>query len=108
MGVDELTEDPLPVDEDMTIEMLCQIYGREAVRRGLSYITNLQNAEESYKKAANSQKSAEFVQKTKVGVKGGGDPQEVNPEELPERAQEAQSAWEKGMEKSGLGIEDDG
>lgn len=105
MGVEELTEDPLPVDESLTVEQLVQIYGREPVRRGLSYIINLRKADESYRRSANTEKSQEFIQKTAEGVSESG--QEIDPSELPESAQEAQSAWEEKMEEKGLGLEDD-
>jgi len=108
MGVEELTEEPFPVDEDLTVQQLVDIYGKEAVRRGLSYIINLQSADESYRQAANPEKSQEFIQKTAEGVAEVEPGQEIDPEELPESAKEAQSEWEKQMEEKGLGLEDDG
>lgn len=108
MGVEELTEEPLPVDKDLTVEELVDIYGKEAVRRGLSYIINLQSADEAYRQSANSEKSEEFIQKTAEGVAQMEPGQGVDPDELPESAQEAQSAWENQMEEKGLGLEDDG
>jgi len=96
MGVDELTEDnDLPVSESMTIGELADIYGKSAVKRGLSYIMNLKSADEAYKQSANGQSF-------EAGVKEAYDVDESDAD-----MDEAVSKWEDSMRKGGLGISDE-
>lgn len=98
MGVDELAEKKKVrwAEDSMSIEDLREKFGDEAVNRGLAYMASLSEAEKNYVESADGDR---YVDRTAEGV--GADPEDV-----PEDSRRyAKSKWEKGMEKSGLGID---
>lgn len=92
MGVQDLAEgDELISQRDLTIADLINLFGREPVRRGLNYMEKLPTAQENYRKSASGDKMERGYRE--AGVRG-----DVSP---------AADEWERGMEKSGLGIDDE-
>lgn len=88
--------DQFPVDEETTVSELIDMYGEEAVRRGISYISNLADSEEKYLEAAQGGNYGEGITDAVVG----GDVPEDKKDEL-------DSKWEEGMQDSGLGLNDE-
>lgn len=81
---------------DWTIDQLAQLYGEEAVRRGLSYIANLSEADKQYRQSADGE---EYKRRTAQEITGDED---SAPDDW-----EPQSKWEKAVETGGLGLEED-
>lgn len=83
---------------DVTVRDLINMYGREAVRRGLSYMESLSEAEEEYKQSAED--GGGYAEGIARGV--------TDPEDLdPEKREEINERWAEGMEEGGLGLDDE-
>lgn len=88
--------DPFPVDKQTTIQELINMYGEEAVRRGVVYIDNLAESEREYMNAAREGGYAEELADS------------ISEGEVPEdKEEELDSKWKEGMESSGLGIDNE-
>lgn len=92
MGVDQLISDH---NRSTTIGELIEIHGEEAVKRGISYMESLSEAEESYRESVNGDRFKRGVENA-YGVEEGG-----------ERVEEAVSKWEESMRENGLGVTDE-
>lgn len=82
---------------EVTIEDLFRIYGEGAVRRGISYMASLDEAEQNYKESA---KEGDYADNMVESVTGDED---AIPEE---RKQEMQSKWDEAMNEEGLGLDE--
>lgn len=83
---------------EVTIRDLIDMYGHEAVRRGLSYMESLSEAEDNYKQSTEEQ--ADYAE--------GFIDQTADPEDVPkEKRAEINNKWAEGMEESGLGLDDE-
>jgi len=92
MTLDDVTEgdgDILDEFKNMTVAELIQIHGEEPVRRGLSYMLSLEEADRNYRDSADSRKLDE-------GWEEAYDVEDVETE--------ASKKWEEVMEEEGLGI----
>lgn len=84
---------------DITVRDLVDMYGKEAVRRGISYMESLAEAEEEFKQSIDN--DPEYAEQYTKGVAG-------DPEEVPEsKREEINSAWAEGMREGGLGLDDE-
>lgn len=97
MSIDNIIPDngeEIVLNESMTVGELVNKYGEEAVRRGISYMHSLAEAEKEYKKSATSEQMREGYEKA------GLDPEH-------EETEKASGAWAESMNENGLGINDD-
>lgn len=95
MGLEDAADD-FPVSKETTIQDLVDIYGEEAVRRGIMYIDNLVEGEKRYLEAAGRSSYSNDLAEEVVGG------------ELPEEQKEdMDSRWKDGMRDSGLGLNDE-
>lgn len=84
---------------EVTIRDLINMYGREAVRRGLSYMESLSDAEENFKRSVEDE--AEYAEEY-------ADEYVDDPEDIPpEKRKEINERWAEGMKKGGLGLDDE-
>lgn len=83
---------------DITIRELIDIHGEEAVRRGLSYMESLSEAEQNFKEAAGE--SSGYAEETAKGVN-------MEDEMDPETREEINNRWAEGMKDGGLGLDDE-
>lgn len=77
--------------DEITLADLKEQFGADALARGLAYMESLTDADKSYREAANGQYTE--------GLQRKG----VEMDETTE--QKADEAWAKGMEETGIGIE---
>lgn len=80
--------------DEVTVRELRQIFGSESVRRGLSYMASLSDAEVNYREASNGEQYIE-------GMEQAFDA-EID-EDSP--ATEAAKRWQEAMENGSLGID---
>lgn len=83
---------------DVTVRDLISMYGEEAVRRGLSYMESLAEAEEEFKQSV--EESDEYAERV---IEGVTDPENIDPE----KREEINSRWAEGMQEGGLGLDDE-
>lgn len=97
MGVEDLSDEnkQLPVEEHTTVQQLINIYGREAVRRGLEYIENLSEADKAYRESPEEDQLKQGVERAYDVEKSG------------ENVEEAENKWARAMEDKGLGLDDE-
>lgn len=94
MGIEKFNRDPLPVDEDISVAQLIDRYGYEAVRRGLEYTMSLSEADEEYRKSANTENLESRIREA------------FNVPEDEDIDTEAIEKWQEAMENEGIGIEE--
>lgn len=94
---DEQAEQLTEIPEDTTIQTLIDIYGEEAVRRGISYMASLREADEEFRKSTS--KDHNYAQKMSEALTS----EDVDVED--EMVSEANSSWEESMEGDGLGLD---
>lgn len=82
---------------EVTIEDLFHIYGRGAVKRGLSYMASLDEAEENYKESVDESSYGEDMAESVV------EDSNIVPEE---RKQDLQDKWGEAMNEEGLGLDE--
>jgi hypothetical protein len=95
MGLESFDSSSTGISEDTTVRELANHYGEEAVRRGLKYIDNLSEADEEYRKSADTEN-------LKEGVK-----ERFDAEGESEELDEASKRWAESMEGGGLGLSDE-
>ena len=94
MGLEEIVDGSAAQFEDVTVGELIQQYGEEPVRRGLSYMASLSDADQNYREA--SRKADEYGEGYSKGV---ADDPDADTEEIENR-------WADAIEDSGIGIND--
>lgn len=84
-------EDSLIAQKNLTIGELIDMFGREAVRRGLEYTRSLDDADETFREQADADRMTEGYRK--AGVQGDIEP--------------VSEKWEAEIEEGGLGLDDE-
>lgn len=103
MSLDELVPDEqaehlTEMSDDTTIQDLINIYGKEAVRRGLSYMASLEQADQEFRESASE--SDEYGKRFTEAQTDG----EVEVDE--KTVDKVNEDWQDAMEGDGLGLED--
>lgn len=105
MGLDSLTDEDLAtlvgrVDKDsadeITLADLKDAYGDEPVRRAITYMESLREADKNYR---NADPGNEYSERFAEGIIGEG----AEDADL----SDAQSSWEEAMKDSGIGLDED-
>lgn len=96
MGLERFDSEHADISPETTVQQLVDMYGEECVRRGLKYITNLAEADKSFRESADPNDMREGYSR---GITGG----EVDPDEI---EGDAPVTWAERMEENGLGIDD--
>jgi len=105
MGLDSLTDEDLAtlvgrVDKDsadeITLSDLKDAYGDEPVRRAITYMESLREADENYR---NADSGDDYSERFAEGIMG----EDAEGADL----SDAQSRWEEGMKESGIGLDKD-
>lgn len=94
MGLEQFDSQYISVSPDTTIQELVDIYGEEAVRRGLVYIDRLSEADQNFRESADPGDM-------KKGVK-----EAFNVSSTGEEVDKASEKWKEAVEKQGLGIDE--
>lgn len=94
MGIQDLVpgEDSLIDHPDLTVQDLIDMFGREAVRRGLEYTRSLSEADQEFRQSADPDRMTEGYRE--AGVDG-----EVEP---------VSNKWAQSSREGGLGLDRDG
>jgi len=95
MGVQDLPEDDDELEgrRDLTVGELVDIYGKEAVRRGLEYMESLQEADQEFRKSANPEDLSE-------GLEEAFDVENIEDPDSSER-------WAESVKEDGLGLDNE-
>lgn len=91
---DSQSNDIAGIPPDTTIEDLARMYSREAVKRGISYMDSLADADRQFRESASREDMSEGYAEADLDTDH-------------ENVQEASEEWADSMEESGLGINDE-
>lgn len=93
MGIQDLVpgEESLIDHTELTVQDLIDMYGREAVRRGLEYTRSLSDADKEFRESADPDRMTEGYRE--AGVDGEVDP--------------VSEKWASSSREGGLGLDDD-
>lgn len=80
-----------------TISELIDEFGLKEVKRGLSYMSSLSDAQENFKKSASD---SDYAKRVAQGL--SEDVEDVSDSKI----QELQEEWSESMEEGGLGLDD--
>lgn len=102
MNLDDVMSDDEPPSlaqsmGNVTVAELIQLHGEEAVRRGLSYMASLSEADENFRESG--AEGADYGEEYIKAIAG----EEANVDG--EKAERLQSDWEEAMEGDGLGLD---
>lgn len=93
MGLEEIVNGSAAQFEDVTVAELIQQYGEKPVRRGLSYMASLSDAEQSY---INSLDEREYEESVTEGLTG----------ERSSNGSEPANKWAERAKEEGIGLDE--
>lgn len=95
MGIEDIGKDEFPVDKELTVEELIEMYGEEPVRRGIQYLMSLYKADKNYRESVDEGKMKEGYERG-YGVEGSKG-----------KVDDAVGKWGQSMKERGLGINEE-